>query len=337
MSKFKLAFVFVVFLIASGANAQRHSMVLPAKSVDHNPNIMLADSMYVAVGRQMNIWSGSVFSWPFGSTITTITTPIGLSYICDVGEVTNRGFRFKPSSESVNTLTITPYTYGLDQVGRSENVQIVAVSETGGFGVKIVMFIGDSLFDGENVHSEVDSLFTLDSSGSEGEIVQIGSQVDNGCYHEAYSGWTWERFTTDYIALPDSNRFWDFHTTNSRLDFKRYSEGYTDQLTPDYVVINLGGNECYIAALAGNNVDVNSLITSAKTFVDAMNSEQYGFRNCKILFNIMNPCCSLMSAWGTSYGATDIALYLKNMKRLRDAYIAEFDNGNYASNTDSGS
>jgi len=288
-----------------------------------SPGIVLTDTIFVAVDRELNIWNGQLSPIPFPDFPYLFTT------VCSEGQAENRSYRWTPSAATDATATIKAYDYGLNQVQQS-SVQLSAISKTSGAGTKKLLFIGDSLIDaaGDPIPTEVDTLFVIDSGG--GDVVCIGTQSAGGVvFHEGRGGWTWERFTTDFG--PGLNPFWD----TGRINFQSYSIGDLGGMEPDFIVINLGGNEANNAAIAGNILDTAAVINTATAFLDTLLSTTYGFHQSRIIINLMPTATGLPSGFGDDYGAAyDPALYLKNIRSLFRAYVTAFDAGAYHSQVD---
>ena len=299
------------------------------------PAFVLPDTVFAAVGRESNLWHEQLNLAPFPPS------PFLYSFVCDEGAVGNRSFRWTPSAATVAPLAVTAYDYGLTPK-QSGSTVLASVIKTAGTGSKNLLFIGDSIIDaaGDPIPAEVDSLFGLDSADGTlgGDTICIGTQSAGGTvYHEGHGGWTWERFLTNFTsAAPvDTNRFWDWNQTGSRLDFQNYVAGYTGGEAPDFVVINIGGNEANNAAAAGNALDTDAVVAQATAFLDTLFSADYGYPDCRVLINLPGTSSALLSAFGDDYGAGyDPVLYYKNKRALAAAYIAAFDGGAYSDRVD---
>lgn len=290
----------------------------------------LPDTVFVVEGVELNIYDNQLPAHPFGFY------PFNIMFACDVGVQKERSLQWTPTTDSSEVLTINAVMPD-GSIGEVSTVSLEAIVATSGDADEVVIFVGDSMLDqGASlpvIVSEVDSLFSNDAGGS---IIPLGSQVSNGYYYEAYGGWNWNRFTTDYIALPDSNRFWDFNTTDSRLDFQAYSDGYIGGADIDAMVIHLGGNDVLVPSLAGtrlSSTEIGVFIASATAFLDALASATYGYPDCKVLIMLPSNGSAWKSAWGVDYVA-NLSTFIYNHRLLVNAYVEAFDGGNYSSNVD---
>lgn len=95
--------------------------------------------IYVAAGRELNIWNDELFT--FGNGLG-----ISVQYTCSKGMIKDRCFSYAPVIGDVGdyTLTITVYDINLKVVG-TQTVTIRVVSNASGTGNKNILMIGDSL------------------------------------------------------------------------------------------------------------------------------------------------------------------------------------------------
>ncbi|OYU73134.1 MAG: hypothetical protein CFE32_21770, partial [Alphaproteobacteria bacterium PA3] len=95
--------------------------------------------LYLAVGREMNIFNDELFSFGNGQAIT-------VDYNCTKGQLRDRGFRFLPVIGDIGdtSLVITVYDINMNIINQ-QTVTIRVVSNTSGTGNKNILCIGDSL------------------------------------------------------------------------------------------------------------------------------------------------------------------------------------------------
>ena len=332
MVKRIIALLLAVFCF-SQAGAQ--SYIGSGGSVPSKPGMTLPDTIHVAIDRQMNIYGAQLAVSPFGGY------PFYFNFDTDAGDVAERSLQWTPSAAANGALTIE----AIDPAGKiveSRSVVLDGVSTSSGAGLKKIVFFGDSML-GQNdgvtyIIGEVDSLFSIDYAALGGaDAVPVGVNTYGGYYHEAVSGWIWERYLTGYIAAGDTNRFWDHFTTDSRLDFQKYSEGYLGGMDLDYMVVHLGGNEAKTFAELHGRMgasDVDAVIDYAKAFSDTLANATYGYPNCKLILMTM-PANGWKSAFNAAYGDEGwLGDYLYNIRAITKAYYTAFSNGAYASNVD---
>jgi hypothetical protein len=318
--KTKILFFLVPSLILVGAAGAQSTYRGGGGGASASPQMALTDTIYVAVGRELNIWSARLGPTPFEND------PFFYEHISDVGWTTNRAFRYLPAAVGDDLLTIKARNYGLN-LAETKTVYVSAVDSIVGTGEKKLLFVGDSLIDGASdvVPAEVDSLFGADGGG---DAVCIGTQSYSGVvFHEGRGGWTWERYTTDYAGNP----FWD----TGRIDFQAYSTNDLGGLEPDYVIVNLGLNEAANAAIAGQTLDTAAVIASATAFLDTIFNATYGYPDCRVLINLEPASAALRSSFGVYYGSLwSSGLYFSNVRSLMQAYLTAFDGGAYSNRVD---
>jgi len=297
--------------------------------------------MYVVVGRQMNIYTahlGPITPIAGSASISTSafgvpgSAPYVFSFESTSGTLRNSSFRWTPAStDSTPSLKITAYDYA-GKVLDTANTVMKPIAATSGTGKKKTLFIGDSFFDngGPDIIAEVDSLF---SHSGGGDILPIGTQIDNGYRHESHSGKDWSYFVDN-----PNGPFWK----SGRLNFKQYmtDAGLTGDI--ELVCINLGGNDAfdfasrYNRAMTSADVDT-AVIELAKALIDTLQSATYGYPNAQVVLNIMPAPSAWASSFGKSYGQGNNGLYIdyqKSMREIAKATIAAFDNGAYDRHVD---
>lgn len=200
--------------VALMTEADYASALVTGKADNYNFGLTsIPNIIYLAVGREMNIYTDELFTFGNGQALT-------VDYNCSKGQLRDRGFRFQPVIGDIGdtTLTITVYDINLNIVNQ-QTVTIRVVSNTSGTGTKNILFIGDSLtFMGKSESSwrpcivdEVNNLVTAD--GGIGASF-IGKRGIAPALCEGRPGWTfadfvglgsnYERFTVSGISVsPD--------------------------------------------------------------------------------------------------------------------------------------
>lgn len=304
------------------------------------PGMALPDTIYVAVDRELNIYAANLCTIAPIAASTNVATsglavggssPFVFDFDSNAGTIRNRSFRWKPTAAKDSTLTITAYDYSGKRLESASTV-LRAISKTSGTGKKKTLFVGDSIFDdtGPYIVAEVDSLFSVNGGG---DILPIGTQVDNGYRHESYGGKTWAYFVTN-----PSGPFWK----SGRLNFQQYMTDNSFTGDIELVVVNLGANNAFNfattngRAMSAADVDT-AVIQLAKAFVDTMQNATYGFPNAHIVFNLMPAPSAWSSAFGDDYGGSYNGVsvnYQKSMREITKALIREFDGGAYDRHVD---
>jgi lysophospholipase L1-like esterase len=144
------------------------------------PNII-----YVAAGRELNIWTDSLF--PFGNSLG-----YSVQYLCTKGIMIDRGYRYTPVIGEVGdyTLTISVYDANLKLIGSARTVTIRVVSNVSGTGNKKILKIGDSL------EFQFGATELINLLGTDGGIsgTFIGTYGSGANKFEGRSGWSFSDF-----------------------------------------------------------------------------------------------------------------------------------------------
>ena len=183
---------------------------------------------------------------------------------------------------------------------------------------KNVLIMGDSLTDADIIPQECYRMLTEDGDCT---INRLGTLGSAGSENEGRSSWRWR----DYVSPSGTyqtnytNPFWD--DVNNRLDFKKYctTNGYSGI---DYVLINLGTNDALNSDTIHSPEDYSEVINTAKTFLTALLSSDYGYPDCKIAIALLGI--------GPEYSARiyeNAYVFRKKFNYLNVAYINAFDNG----------
>jgi len=152
----------------------------------YTPNICTADKVYVAIGRELNIWYDEL---TFSMKHQKIAS---YGMVCDIGKSKERSFRFTPTAIGTHTLTIYAYDANGNTL-ESKIITIEAVAKDNGTGTKQMLFVGDSLMSGGSIVSEVNDLITTDGGITPTMLGTRGTLPD---FHEGRAGCRWVDFTT---------------------------------------------------------------------------------------------------------------------------------------------
>jgi len=192
--------IFMLMLFASGAMAQ--GLWFSGGSGgggSGKPGMAMTDDIFVATGVQMNIYTNNLNTLPVPAISTNVDNPGALTYGVEpyifsfwsmAGSVRNRSYRWTPAAAGDSLLVISAYDHGGKKV-ETATTTLRGIPKTNGSGSKNILFIGDSTFDdgGPTVIKAIDDKFLADGGG---QILPIGTQVDNGVYHESSGGKGWE-------------------------------------------------------------------------------------------------------------------------------------------------
>jgi hypothetical protein len=190
--------------------------------------------IYVTVGRELNIWTESLF--PF-------TNGLGLSvqYICaNKGYITDRGFRFTPvnGDEGNCNLTINIYDVNLKLID-TKTITITVGANNNATSAKNILVFGDSLVFNSGT-TELVNLFAADSGIA---ATFIGTRGTGSGLMEGRPGWS----------------FADFAGTSSESFYKFTLSGVTT--SPDFQKNT--STTATVVSVAGNQYTVTDVYISA--------------------------------------------------------------------------
>lgn len=283
----------------------------------YRAKIGVTDTLYVAVGRQINLWYHALSPTAFGMT--------GATYSCtaDSGLALDRSYRYNALAVNNFPLLITGYDAGLKRVGRA-TTHIVAVSDTAGKGEADVLMVGDSVLANGQAVGVVDTLF---SNGGGGSIALMGTQGSGSILHEGNSGYKWSDYgTAGDISHP--NPFWN----GAAVDFQTYTSDNSLPDNIDYCFAMAGYNDMYALAdtLASADLLYSRVLCHIDTFIDAMMDESTGYPDCKVIVGLQGFGAGSLSAVGNGYGAAGWwPIFVRNIAALNAAIIARYDAGAY--------
>jgi len=180
---------------------------------------------------------------------------------------------------------------------------------------KNIMMVGDSLTDNEYLSQEIFSKLNADGDYI---INQIGTR-GTIAKHEGRGGWLWSKYVHEPTYAGITNPF----IYNGVLDFNQYCIDNSFSGL-DIVLINLGTNDVSIGKSKVSNTKINSIITDAKMFIDAILSS---YPSCKISIGLQAVGAPEFPTADRSANA-----FRESIGLLNQAYVTNFDNGTYNAN-----
>ena len=285
----------------------------------------LPDSVYVAEGTQLNLWTSQLFGTTPGSEY------FRLGAEADSGAAWTSSYRWAPvAGFAPDPVAVT--LKALDPSGKStrtKSVIVQSVENDAGSGAHNVMFVGDSVFAGGQIVSAVYDLIDADG-GADVQMVGSITRTSAPDWHVGISGRTWKWF-----ASHADSPFWH----NARIDFQEFVADSTYATGVDYVVFQLGYNDIWgwlereaYSPLTG--ADLDAITDYTKAMIDTLANATYGYPDAEVIIGLPGFGAGDMSAFGDDYGARSIDTFLKNLRLYQNRMIAEFDAGAYASNVD---
>jgi hypothetical protein len=187
-------------VVANSPNAVSHKEL--AKKVDKfTPRVTIPDTLTAVVGVELNIYYDGI---TLGIENNIISSPQGLfvQFFGSIGQSLERQYRLNPVTDDIGNHSITIKVFDMfSRMLMEKTVTVNVIPYSGPSAQKTIVQIGDSLFSGGKITTPIyDSFIAL---GGTTPIFE-GSQGTAPKNHEAYGGWTFNRFATAGVL---SHRF----------------------------------------------------------------------------------------------------------------------------------
>ena len=227
---------------------------------------------------------------------------------------------YQNGSVTKDTQFLNAYRYKkYYQLIESKQTNIRTHAKNGDGSTKNILIIGDSLIDSNYVANELKRMLDADADYV---INFVGTRGDTA-KHEGRGGWTWSNYVNDNTVGSVTNAF----RIGGELNFQQYC--IDNRLaTPDYVIIALGTNDVTLGYNIYNYLYYkNGVCATAKTFIDALTSNDKGFPNAKIAIGMPS-----IGAPYDVFGNRNPDRFRSAIQLLNRAYVELFDNGVYHPN-----
>lgn len=157
-----------------------------------NLDIVIPDTVYAIVGTELNIWNDAVSL----SVDKGLQSPMNyqIRWYCSKGLITNRCFRFKPTTNDVGNISCTCYIYdvrGKFVANKTFTIKVLANNALN--SAKNIVYFGDSL--GANAASALYDNFH-DSNRFGGTIPNMLGTKGSIKHYEAVGGYRWSSYAT---------------------------------------------------------------------------------------------------------------------------------------------
>ena len=156
--------------------------------------IIIPDVVYGIVGTQMNLWNDTIAI----SADKGLHSPINyrVVWMCAKGLVTDRCFRFEPSSSDVGDHSCTCYVYNNAGTLIAEKTFVIrVVANTANLSAKKTVLFGDSL--GAGTALQLYNNFQSPSQFAGNMPAMLGSRDGEGYSYEATGGYGWSEYATE--------------------------------------------------------------------------------------------------------------------------------------------
>jgi len=274
------------------------------------PRIILPSTVYAVVGYEFNLYSDALVIGTDDSDNSP--TEYDIEFVSSKGSQTGRKYSFTPVSGDVgnHTITVNVYEAGTTTLVQSKSCTINVIAATAPAAGKRVCMIGDSLTFAGAMTSQVRT--SLAAVGNVPTFYgTIGSDPNK---NEGHSGWSYYDLVTDASSPYVSGGAINIAAFKSTIGVANL----------DAVTILIGVNPVTYTEM--NDRSRYTDLTFGKQLIDAFLADNPAL---KIIVNLPTTDSSRPDEY--SSGAEKVA-YQRNIWRLREMILAEFDNAEYSAN-----
>ena len=174
--------------------AQKESERIINNHINYGIQIQLSDTIYAIVGTELNLWHDALCL----SVDRGLASPLNYSvqWYCNVGLVTERCFRFTPTSEQAgNNYSLTCYIYNIyGELLTHKTITIKVLAKNVLSARKNIVYFGDSL--GSGAATSLYNNFNNTDKFTGTKPTMLGTQSSNSAHFEAIGGYEWSSYAT---------------------------------------------------------------------------------------------------------------------------------------------
>ena len=280
------------------------------------PRLLLPDEFYAVPGIEANVYFKNVFK-------TIDHNRFFFQVKCAKGSLWKNYWTYTPAAKDVGVYdwTLTVFDDNGKVAEKSMKLKVVPVQKLPQ-GASILM-IGDSLTDQSHYVRQLRKLLpALTMVGSNGGLGK--NPAETGIAHEGYGGWRWDTFakrSKPFIPKRLSYRYNKFLIEKNGCwihSFKAYFDKYAKGKVPDFITIQLGGNDVF--SMTDDNVDkgIAEISGNMDILVKAIRQDA---PNAFIGIGL-TPTPAGQDAWGKGYGCKNNSFqFMKNRWKLNQMYM----------------
>lgn len=255
-----------------------------------------------------------------------LESPIGctVEVYCTKGKIEERAWVYTPVVGDIGTTSLTVKVYSDTGVKITEKtVTLETIASAAPAAVKNIVNIGDSLVGNGTITTILRDNFVLLGSNTP---VFWGTLGTGSNKHEGHGGWTFGSFTS---SMSGTNPLYSGGALNIAAYRTTLGMG-SDKF--DVVTLQLGINESLYSTFSEETLSAN--ITYAKAICAAFLADN---STTKIIVMLPSSCGNTKGGWGENYGAAGFKEeYRRNIHRLRELIITNFDLSAYSANVSVG-
>ena len=280
--------------------------------ITENPRLNLPANIYATQGVELNIYFDSIV-FPCDKGLNSPAN-YKVEAICSIGKSDEKRFYINPILSDVGVYTLTFNVYSLSGElleNQDVNLSVMGIqSITAGLNA---LFLGDSLTDWGD--------FPQNFRDNEPVNTPIfwGTQGTSPNNHEGHGGWSTTTFLTDGVSPLMNNGVLDISNYRSVL-------GLTSNF--DFVSFMLGVNDCFTDELS--DTEINQIVNNYKLILDSFITDS---PDARLFVQLPTIDSNTSDGWADNYGAVSSKVeYQKNIWKLRELMLNEFDSQNYNDN-----
>ena len=277
-----------------------------------DPRINLPAQIYASQGVELNVYFDSIV-FPCDKGLSS-PSEYRVEAICSVGKSDEKRFYITPSIGDVGVYVLTFNVYSLSgQLLESKNVSLGVLDVKGLKSGLNALFLGDSL----TAWGDFPQNFR--DNNPVNTPVFWGTQGSSPNNHEGRGGWSTSTFLNNSTSPIINNGVLDIANYRNNL-------GLTEKF--DFVSFMLGVNDCFSNEL--DDTEINQIVNNYKLILDAFIIDS---PDANLFVQLPTIDSNTSDGWAFNYGADSSKIeYQKNIWKLRELMINEFDLQNYNSN-----
>jgi lysophospholipase L1-like esterase len=243
--------------------------------IPSNPSLLLPDTVWCAVGQEMNIYFDNV-------TLVNDYHDLLFKVVCDSGVHYSQRWAYTPAAGASGSFDFSLFVYDSEGVLLDADTVHVSVATKSTSHSNIILFIGDSLTDQYTYPHEVSTLYG-DS------LIFIGTRDSGGdsTANEGDGGTSWQWWESN-VASP--------LVSSGHVDFRAYLTA-NSLADPDMVIIGLGTNDMF-AATEKSDADIETVFQYADSVINNIIADVPGV---KIGVSYLVPPSYEQDAFGENY------------------------------------
>ena len=287
-----------------------------ALSAKEAPRLLLPDEFYAYPGLETNVYFSNVFKTLDPSRYFFLVK-------CSKGKLMQKFWTFTPQAQDTGVYDWTLEVYDDNGKVAGKTIKLKVLSAARKPDGNSILLIGDSLTDQSHHVRRLKQIAPgLNMIGSNGGLGKKPSET--GIAHEGYGGWTWANFANSGKPfIPKrlsyrSNKFVIEKNGQWVHSFDAFFQKYGNGKKPQFVVIQLGGNDIF----SRNDQNIDETLQSIGRSMEKLIGEiRKSVPDAFIGIGLVPPAAG-QDAWGKGYGCSvNSYQFNKNRWKLNFFYM----------------